>query len=71
MDFLNAVTRASADAEVETVDMVRKSISDDWRAGAWFLEHRYPDKWGKRRFEHTGKDGDAVIIRTAMYMDEL
>ena len=71
VNFLNVTRRAMAESEEEITTLIRKAVPDDWRAGAWILEHRHPDKWGKRRFEHTGKDGGAIILKTGMDMSEL
>lgn len=58
-DFLAAVKRASIRPEVEDVETIRKAAATDWRAAAWRLEHRYPQRWAKKttKLEHTGKDG--------------
>lgn len=43
------------------------AIPPDWRALTWFMEHRYPTKWGKQysesKQELTGKDGGAIEQR--------
>lgn len=46
--FFQSATRARASAEVESVARIRDAAKDDWRADAWFLEHSFPDRWGKR-----------------------
>lgn len=46
VDFVDALTRAEAESEVQLVDQVRQA--DDWHAKAWILERRWPDAWGKR-----------------------
>lgn len=58
-DFFAAVKRASVRPEVEDVETIRKAAATDWRAAAWRLEHRYPQRWAKKttKLEHTGKDG--------------
>jgi hypothetical protein len=52
-----------AEAEAEARD--NKKISDapekDWRAAAWRLARKNPDRWGdKQRLEHTGADGGPI-----------
>ena len=39
-----------------------EDIPSDWRASTWWLEHRYPEEYGKQRIEHTGKDGGPVAM---------
>jgi transposase len=58
--FYAAVREAIARAEVRDLDVINQSTSSDWRAAAWRLEHRYPQRWGKRaktKHEVTGKGG--------------
>lgn len=38
----------------------------DWRALAWVQEHRFPDRYGKRQVELTGKDGAAIQVATSV-----
>lgn len=59
VEFLEAVKRAEAEAEALRVSRISKAGKDgNWQADAWYLERRYPDRWGKRiQQEVTGKDG--------------
>lgn len=55
-DLLDAVTRAEADAEAKAVGYVRVQAKQDWRAAAWFLERKYPHRWGRRlEVKHEGE----------------
>ena len=48
-EFCDAVKKAMADAERKAVDQVHKAARDGtWQAAAWFLERRYPGRWGRR-----------------------
>ena len=80
VEFLEAVTQASAQVEVGTIaqikqsgvgitaqydedgNVIRHEQVGDWRALSWFMEHRYPSKWGKQVKEVTGKDGSALEV---------
>lgn len=70
-EFCEAITRASANVEIRTMALIHragtgdesKGIQGDWRALTWFMEHRYPDKWGRTRVENTGKDGGAIVYK--------
>ena len=46
--FVRAVERAQAEAEVYALAMIRKAMTRDWRAAAWFLENVDPE-WRRRR----------------------
>lgn len=45
LEFLEAATRASADAELHAVGRLVSAMKDDWRAALAYLERRYPDRW--------------------------
>lgn len=47
-DFLNAVEKALADAEVRDVAIIAKAAGADWKAAAWRLERRHGSRWGRR-----------------------
>jgi transposase-like protein len=53
--FCTALERAAAVAErTASLNVLRASLVD-WRAAAWYLERRRPDRWGRRdHVEHTG-----------------
>ena len=56
VEFLEAVKKA--EAEALRVSRISKAGKEgNWQADAWYLERRYPDRWGKRVQEVTGKDG--------------
>jgi hypothetical protein len=46
-DFLNAVKRAQATAEVRDVTIIAKASENQWQAAAWRLERKFPDRWGR------------------------
>lgn len=67
VEFFEAVSRTSAKVEIGVIAQIRTLGKDDWRALAWFMEHRYPTKWGKQysegKTELTGKDGGAIATQ--------
>jgi hypothetical protein len=69
-EFRCAVDAAIAYAEVNDVEMIRKAAAIDWRAAAWRLKHRYPQRWGKTRHEVTGKDGGPVSVENKRSVDD-
>lgn len=55
VDFLDAVTRAKAEAKVWHLANVRRHAAEDWRASKWWLSVVDPDRWSERhRVEHSG-----------------
>lgn len=61
--FRAEVARALADSEAAEVGLVVQAArGGDWRAAAWVLERRFPDRWARReRVEqvHELKDSEA------------
>jgi transposase len=51
--FAADVTEAQAVAEVHLVRIMRQAASDggpgDWRAAAWLLARRHPERWSEKR----------------------
>jgi transposase len=61
-DFWNAIKKAEAEAETKYTGVIKDAANTgNWTAAAWWLERRYPERWGKRdRLEMTGKDGGPI-----------
>jgi transposase len=47
-EFVEAVEKAMADAEVRDVAQIAQASSIYWQASAWRLERKYPDRWGRK-----------------------
>lgn len=76
MDFSNALTRAMAVAEDRDVQNIDKAALEDWKASAWRLERRNPERWGKKeslnaKLEHSGKDGGAIETKSKFDLSNL
>lgn len=70
--FLNAVEKAMAESEVRDLMVIQQAAEKGvWQAAAWRLERKYPDKWGRRRVELTGKEGGAIKVATAFSPEQL
>jgi transposase len=63
-DFFSAVRAASASAQVDDMSTIAMAASADWRAAAWRLEHRWPQKYARKTTKHevTGKGGGPVLV---------
>jgi hypothetical protein len=60
-EFLDAVTKAEAEAEVFAVAILRRAMSDDWKAAVAYLERRHPAGWRRQTTtELTGKNGGPI-----------
>jgi len=63
VEFVDAVERARAGAEVQAVALIRNAaLAGDWRAASWYLERSYPDRWGRSQVQHVGPSGGPVEI---------
>jgi transposase len=63
LEFLEAIKKAESDAETYRVGRIVAASAEHWTAAAWWLERKFPDRWGrKERHEHTGKDGGPVKL---------
>ena len=49
-DLVRAVKEASEFSEFEALQLVRSAaiVDRNWKAAAWFLERRFPDRYGKQ-----------------------
>lgn len=65
LQFLQAVKQAQAEAEVKAVELITLAGQKTFKALAWRLERKFPERWGRRsRHEITGADGGPVEMRT-------
>jgi transposase len=56
-DFLGAVEKAMADAELRDLTVINKAASAGiWQASAWRLERKFPKKWSRRVFVEQPKE---------------
>lgn len=66
VDFVNSVEKAMAEAEIRDVQIIYNAGKDDWKASAWRLERKFPDRWGRKdSHEISGKDGGPIEIKGA------
>ena len=48
VEFLDALQGAEADAVITNVKVITTAAQKgDWRAAAWFLEHKHPELWAR------------------------
>lgn len=59
VQFLHAVDNAMAEAELIDIQNLQKAAQRDWRASAWRLERKFPNKWGyKQQIKELDPDDD-------------
>ena len=64
VDFVEAIRKAEAQAEATRVARIAKAGQDGiWTADAWYLERRYPERWGRRvqEIKHSGSIDTATL----------
>lgn len=66
LDFLEAVEKAEALAESRMLATVQAKAPKDWKAAAWFLERRYPERYA--RVERHRISGDADNDEPVKYL---
>ncbi len=63
LEFLEAIKKAEAGAEIAAVLTVKSAFGKNWQAAMTFLERRCSDRWRRReRHEITGADGKPVQV---------
>ena len=71
LEFLEAVKKAEASAEIRTVALIETAANQAWQAAAWWLERKHNDRWGrKEKQEVTGEKGGPVTIKVVYDDDE-
>ena len=67
-EFLHAIKRAMAQAEISDVATIKKAAADQWQAAAWRLERKSWRRWGKKDKLNqvvSGPDGGPVEMAVA------
>lgn len=47
-EFFDRIKSAESHAEIRNVQLIQQSANDTWQAAAWYLERKFPDRWGKK-----------------------
>ncbi len=46
--FVEEIDKAIAKAEMDHVEILNKASKKNWNAAGWWLERRYPARWGRK-----------------------
>lgn len=58
------VEKAESKAESRYVTIIAQAAEKEWQAAAWWLERKYPERWGKKdRFAFEGDEGVNIVIK--------
>ncbi len=64
LELLDAVKKSQAVAEARALEVITRASHDSWQAAAWFLERKFPARWGRReRVELGNADGKPLEVR--------
>ncbi len=61
---------ASATAEHRMLEIIDKAAKNDWKAAAWKLERKWPDRWARRQVLSVTRD-DGIMSSTLLDLDNL
>jgi hypothetical protein len=48
-EFFDTIKKAEAEAQIRNIGIIQQAAKDNWQAAAWYLERRYPERWGRRK----------------------
>ena len=74
VEFSNAVEKALAHAEIRDVAIIGKAAEENWKAAAWRLERKFPERWGRKEkysLEHSGIAGGPIEARHELDLSKL
>lgn len=66
-DFHDAVEKALADAEVRDVMLIANAAATDWKAAAWRLERKFPDRWGRKERLSADLNHSGQVVKREEY----
>mgnify|MGYP000403709879 CR=1 FL=1 len=57
VEFRDTIDHALSFGENMALMAIRSSFNDDWKSAAWYLERRFPDRWGRKVVGFSSDDG--------------
>jgi len=70
-EFAATVKKASPQGEERALRVIRDAFEDNWQAAGWYLERRWPKRWGRYdRVESVEGTGGSSELAEAALRDE-
>lgn len=73
-EFYDSIKGAEAFAEIRNVNVIQNAAKEIWQASAWYLERKFPDRWGrqdKQKVEHSGGITNRNVDLSSFSVEEL
>lgn len=68
--LVQQIDEAMAEFKVGLTGTILQASTTTWQAGAWLLERRFPDEFGRRqRIDHANADGEAFRVAPTPLFD--
>jgi transposase len=67
-ELAETVKKAEAIAEAKRIQTILMASEETWQAAAWYLERRYPERWGQKK---RGDDSDDHNIKLKELVDAI
>lgn len=64
--FAAAIKAAEAEAEIAAMAVIESAGLETWQAAAWYLERKFPGRWGKREKHELSGPNDGPIQTTGV-----
>lgn len=58
-EFYDTIKKAESHAEIRNVQLIQNSAQETWQAAAWYLERKFPERWGNK--EKMSVDGGMSV----------
>ena len=75
-EFYKTIKKAESHAEIRNVQLIQNAGNETWTASAWYLERKFPDRWGKKdrvdaNLNHSGSVTNKNVDLSGLSVGEL
>lgn len=61
-ELFDRIKSAESHAEIRNVQLIQNAGNNTWQAAAWYLERKFPDRWGnKEKMQLSGDVGVQIV----------